>query len=76
MAKYVRVVGAPSILRHPDYDGLVVPDPGTAYRADDPLVLAYPWQFASDEELDQDPGEIVTEVQVRPVAKKATKAAK
>lgn len=55
--RYVRVrpyhLGGPCAVRHPDFGEFVVPNPAEAYRADDPLVIAYPWLFVADEDLDE-----------------------
>jgi hypothetical protein len=54
---YVRVrppeFGGVAAVRHPEHGEYVVPSPNLAYRDDDPLVMAYPWLFMSDEELDR-----------------------
>lgn len=48
--------GGACAVRHPNNPEMfVVPDPKTPYRDDDPLVLAYPWMFVSDEELVEGP---------------------
>jgi hypothetical protein len=53
--KYVRVRpysdGGPCAVRHPEHGELVVPDPAQVYRADDPIVTAFPWLFVSDADL-------------------------
>lgn len=53
--KYVRVRpyadGGPCAVRHPEHGEFVVPDPAQTYRADDPVVVAYPWLFVTDEDL-------------------------
>ena len=38
-------------VRHPEHGGFVVPNPADTYRADDPLVRAYPWLFSTEDEL-------------------------
>jgi len=48
--KYVRVKPPATVLRHPD-GYMVTPDAGQPYSVDDPLVKAFPWQFASDDEI-------------------------
>lgn len=42
----------PHLVRHPESGVLVVPNPAETYRDDDPIVLAYPWLFASDADGD------------------------
>lgn len=37
-------------VRDPESGALITPSPSQPYRDDHPLVLAYPWLFASDEE--------------------------
>jgi hypothetical protein len=44
-------VRQPAAVRHPDTGELVVPTNDQPWRADDPLVMAYPWLFGSDEEI-------------------------
>lgn len=51
MVKYVRVKPPACALLHPEHGGLVVPDPAIPWRADDPLVLAFPWQFDTDDNI-------------------------
>jgi len=51
---YVRVRPPACAVRHPEHNELVVPNPAQPYRSDDPLVIAYPWQFASDEQIASD----------------------
>lgn len=61
--KLVRVKPPVCAIRHPEHGELVVPDPRQAYSADDPLVLAYPWQFETDTEREsRGPEQPVTEV--------------
>jgi hypothetical protein len=48
--KYVRFKGG-VILRHPDTGAAVVPAGDEPVDASDPLVKAYPWAFASDDEI-------------------------
>jgi hypothetical protein len=50
MARTVRVIN-PAAVRHPETGDMVVPDPRIPYRDDDPLVVAFPWMFGSDEDL-------------------------
>jgi hypothetical protein len=74
---YLRVRPPACVLRHPDHGELVVPNPAIAYASDDPLVVAYPWQFARDDEMAAELAEIVESVEVprvkqpRPRARKA-----
>lgn len=69
--KYVRVKQPPSIHRHPESGLLVVPDPRVPYRADDPLVKAFPDSFESDEErTDLAEQDIVTEVKIGPAQRR------
>lgn len=53
--EYVRVRpysdGGPCAVRHPEHGEMVVPGPAEVFRADDPLVKAYPWLFVSDADL-------------------------
>ena len=55
MVDYVRVrpthEGGPCAVRHPEHGEYIVPNPAHPYRADDPIVKAYPWLFVSDEDL-------------------------
>jgi hypothetical protein len=51
MVKYVRVKQPACALRHPEHGGIIVPDPAIPWREDDPLVKAFPWQFAADDEI-------------------------
>lgn len=64
VVKFVRVKPPVCALRHPDPDvqDWVVPNPSLPYRADDPLVLAYPWQFQSDDDLTPEQLETPTSV--------------
>jgi hypothetical protein len=39
------------VLRHPESGVMVVPDRAATYRTDDPLVLAFPWAFGTDDEI-------------------------
>lgn len=60
---YVRVrPGQVAVVRHPEGGHLDVPNPALAYRDDDPLVKAYPWMFATDEELETEGGPIPIEM--------------
>lgn len=52
MSDYVRVRPPACALRHPEHGEMVVPNPAQAYRTDDPLVLAFPWQFGTDDEIE------------------------
>ena len=73
MPKYVRPRAGNPILRHPD-GYLVTTDPNKAVQDDDPLVKAFPWAFATDEqlarELQQEPKKPPTEVRVETTAKR------
>lgn len=61
--KLVRVKPPACAIRHPEHGELVVPNPAQAYSADDPLVLAHPWQFETDAEREaRGPEQPVTEV--------------
>lgn len=40
-----------SAVLHPESQSHVVPDPRQPYLEDDPLVRAYPWMFATDDEI-------------------------
>lgn len=55
MGKIVRVrpsdLGGTCAVLHPETGQHVVPSPALTYDSDDPVVRAYPWLFASDEEL-------------------------
>ncbi len=44
-------VRQPAAVRHPETGELVVPTNDRPWRADDPLVKAYPWLFGTDEEI-------------------------
>lgn len=47
------IEGQAAAVRHPEVPGMmIVPDPRVPYRDDDPLVVAYPWMFFSDADLD------------------------
>lgn len=48
----VRVVEVAAV-RHPETGQYVVPNPTAAYRDDDPIVLAYPWMFKSDNDAER-----------------------
>ncbi len=50
-------------VRHPETGAHIVPVPGEAYAANDPLVRAYPWLFVAEGEEDPDPPR-VTEVKI------------
>lgn len=45
----VRVI-EPHAVRHPETGAYIVPNPALPYADDDPLVLAYPWLFAADDD--------------------------
>lgn len=51
MPKYVRARQGTGILRHPESGALEAPDPAVPFESTDPLVKAFPWAFASDDEL-------------------------
>lgn len=55
MGKIVRVrpsdLGGTCAVLHPETGQHVVPSPALTYDSDDPLVVAYPWLFASDDQL-------------------------
>lgn len=64
-SQIVRVKPPVCAIRHPEHGELVVPDPRQAYRSDDPLVLAHPWQFESDADREaRGPEQRVTEVAI------------
>jgi len=79
---YVRVKPPACAIAHPEHGNLVVPDPRQAYRSDDPLVLAHPWQFETDvEKAARGPEVPVTEVAIeqataRPGEKRGTRRTK
>lgn len=64
MAGHVRVrpasQGGPCAVRHPEHGEYIVPNPAVPYRADDPLVTAYPWLFVSDDAPDPAPAPVET----------------
>lgn len=63
--KLVRVKPPACAIRHPEHGEMVVPNPAQAYAADDPLVLAHPWQFETDAEREaRGPEKPVTEVAI------------
>lgn len=76
---YVRVKPPACAVRHPEHGELVVPNSAQAYRSDDPLVLAHPWQFETDaERASRGPEAPVTEVAIetttaRPGSRRATR---
>lgn len=77
--KYVRFKGG-VILRHPDTGLASVPPADAPIDASDPLVKAYPWAFASDDEIadEQASARQVTSVRVEaataaPGEKRSTK---
>lgn len=73
---YLRVKPPICALRHPEHGGFVTPNPAIAWASDDPLVLAYPWQFATDDEMAEGLAEIVESVPVPPVKQARPRARK
>lgn len=55
MGKIVRVrpseLGGTCAVLHPETGQHIVPSPSLTYDSDDVLVRAYPWLFASDDQL-------------------------
>lgn len=61
----------PVSVRDPENEGVMQTlDPAKMYRTDDPLVKAYPWAFASDDERDSGVEAATTEPGSRRSAKR------
>lgn len=51
--------GGTCAVRHPEHGEHVVPDPRATFRADDPVVVAYPWLFVSADDATPEPAPVV-----------------
>lgn len=70
---YVFPIEQPHAVIHPVHGGFVVPQPMERYRADDPLVIAYPWLFTSVADMTRQLESVIEQTTAAPGERRATR---